>query len=495
LKNKITYSLVLLLSFFIVHTQTKQFELMQGNCQLFNGHVYSFGLKDQKQNAAFCVYKMDFKLRILDTVRVDPGKGPAENYLQTYSDTLHDCLNIYLQKKEKKTVTILRFNKKFELLAKIENVDIARLNNTAMFSSELFYFKNFAYSVKTINDSSGRQFYLNKYALKSDLENFDYALKWQFPFERKNVHSAHIFYANKNFVFLFAMVTGDKTGQWVLKIGAETGKLIKATKLNNKDETNIYIFGDCYADKSNKTISLVGQKYTESQYNPEQNKLTLSNALLSTLYYVEIDSLGEIIVRQDFKLPINDIKTGVKKTANNYILRISKLKKGPDGSFAMTCDVFKSMNSNLCYLYANTFVFNLLPEEDRLIPEKNAIAPNLMIEQYYATPDRLDMNGKICIDSLDQFQKLFYKSFSFPVKQHFKYDGEKNPIWIVSKHTTKKNNVNFSFLGPVKKIYTLTTIEDIVELLNPVFTGLSNENFLISSQIEEKKYQLKLYNW
>jgi len=365
-----------------------------------------------------------------------------------------------------------------------------------MFSNEVLYFKNTVYSIKTESDTSGNQFYLNKYLLKSETTNFDYEFKWQFPFERKNIHSAHIFYADKKNVFLYVTVQGGaKTGQWVLKLNSEEGKLEKATKLNDKGETNSYEFGDFFADKNYKSINLIGQKYTEAQFNPHENKLAISNAVSTSVYYIEIDSLGELTVKQDFKIPINDVKTGTKKTSNNYILRFYGFSKNGNGGLSFTSDVFKSVNNNLCYVYCNTTVFNAAPMDDKLTMEKNSISPNLLIEEYYSTSDKLDINGKLCIDSLNQFEKLFYKPLTLPIRQQLKMDDKKNPLWILAKHTTKKNGVNFSFLSPVKGIYKVTTIDEMNESNNPVFNNLNSSSFMISSQSEEGKYQIKLYNW
>lgn len=439
---------------------------------------------------------MDLKLKIVDSILVDAGKADPGNYLQTYSDTLHDYLNIYFQKKDKKAITILRLNKKFELVATIENVDVARLNNTAMFSSENFYFKNNVYSLKTESDTSGKQFYLNKYCLKSETQNFDYEFKWQFPFERKNIHSAHIFYSNKDYVLLFVVVnSGIKAGQWVLKINAETGKLEKGTKINDKGETNSYLYGASFIDKNYKSISLVGQKFSPAQFQINENKLSIANAAFTTLYYAEIDSSGEITLKQDFKVPVNDLKTGMQKTSNSFLLRLSNLSKKADGSLSFEGDVFKGANSNLCYLYANTTQFNIVPIEDKLALEKNSIGPNLLIADYFVTLDKLDMNGKLCMDSVNQFEKLFYKPLTFPVKQQFKLDDTKNPVWILSKHTNKKNEINFSFLSLVNKVYKVSPVEVLNEVVNPVFIALTPTSFIIASQIEDEKYQLKLFNW
>lgn len=487
-------------SFVVVgRAQVKQFDLTAGNCQRFGGHLYSFGISSQNQRTALCVYKLDLKLNLLDSFVVAAGKSAAGNYLQSYADTLHDLLNIYFQEKEKKGITILRFARNFNHVATVTNVDPARLNNTAMFSSESLYFRNNVYSIKTETDTSGKQFYLNKYTLKSETTNFDYEFKWQFPFERKNIHAAHIFYAGKDHVLLFVMVYGgSKTGQWVLKIDAETGRLIKATRLNEKGETDTYLFGTSFFDRPYKSIYLAGQKFTEIQIGALSGKTGATTPSVSVLYALEIDSLGEIAARNYARLPVNDIKTmkpGARRGPASYILRLNALSKNPDGGLVFNTDIFKRYGSEACYYYANTTVFRLVPSEDKLVTEKNSVSPNPLIEDFYTSTDKLDMNGKLCSDSLGQFETTFYRPLTFPVKQQFKYDNEQNPVWLLGKHTTKKNTVNFSFLKPVKKIYQLITLEEITETYNPMLTGLNAESFLISSQTPEGKYQLKLYNW
>lgn len=480
---------------FNLKAQVKLLNLKLGGSQVFSGNLYVFGFSGVDQKAAFYLYKLNFQLQVVDSMVVDLSKTNSGNYLAIQADTLHDYLNIYLQKKETKAVTILRFTKKPELVTTIEHVDVARINNTSIFNSDRIYYKNSVYSVKTSSDTSGNQFYINKYILKTETENFDYVFKWQFPFERKNVQSAHLFLANNRHVFVYASVNGGlKSGQWILKLDAETGRLIKGIKLNEQAEHASYTFGKTLLDKNN-TLYIVGQKFSETQFNPAQNKLSINNSLHSTIYFLEVDSLNEITNRQEFKIPIIDLKTGPKKVPTAYLLKMARFSKDILGKFSLETDVYKSSNHSPCYSYVNSTRFNLLPVDDKLSIEKNAVSPNLLIEQYFATTDKLDMNGKLCIDSLTPFGTFFYKTLTFPVKRAFKYDAENNAVWVLGKHTTKKNTVNFTMLSPVKKIYQLTPIEDISEDLNPSFNRLNETYFLLSWQVEEGKYQLKLYNW
>ena len=475
--------------------QTQQFNLSKGNCQLYNGYFYTFGISTQKQNSQFIIYKLDQKLKTLDSSKIDIGKTTLDNFLQVSSDTLHGFLNVYVQRKDKKIVTIFRFNRLFERIATIENVDIARLNSISNFENELYYCKNDVFTIKNQTDTSGKQFYLNKFSLRSELKNFEYEFKWQFPFERKNINSAHIFYADSNAAYLYVNVTsGLKFGQWILKINAKNGKLIRGTKLNDKGETTSYQYGSFLIDTAKKTLSLIGQRFTIAQFDQKANKLAISNSPFVSVYLIEIDSAGDVLSKQDFKLPINEPKTASKKVISNYILKINYLNKNKEGSYSFEGDSYKNTDNTLCYLYTNTTLYNLINEDETLTLEKNSMGSNLMIEKYYFNTDKMDMNGKLCIDSLSQFETFFYKNLNFPIKKQFKL-SDSNPQWLLTRSDLKKNNINYTVLSPVNKIYQLTKADEILKSKDPAIITFSKTQFLLISQEEESKFQLKLIAW
>ncbi|MDO9001292.1 MAG: hypothetical protein Q7W45_16120 [Bacteroidota bacterium] len=479
----------------IFFAQTKQFNLTKSNCQLFNGSIYTFGISSQNKNTACTIYKLNQQLNITDSFSVDLNKVAPDNFLLLYSDTLHGFLNVYLQRKDKKLITVLRFNKLFEHVVTIDNVDVARLNSISNFENELFYYKNDVYTIKNQIDTSGKQFYLNKYTLKSELKNFDYEPIWQFPFERKNINSAHIFYTDSNLVLLYVNVlSGAKSGQWILKINSKTGKLIRGTKLNDKAETNTYQYGTFLLDTATKTLSFIGQRFTESQFNQQANKLTISNSPFASIYLIEIDSAGEVLSKQDFKLPINEPKTTSKKITINYILKFNSLIKSRDGSFSFESDIYKNSDNSLCYFYANTAVYNLLQDEETLMLERATLSSNLLIEKYYFNNDKLDMNGKLCIDSLSQFETLFYKRLTLPVKIQFKIHDD-NANWLLTRSDIKKNSINYTILRPENKIYQLAKIDEILKQKDPCFIPINSNLFLIATQEEGNKFQLKITEW
>ena len=117
-----------------------------------------------------------------------------------------------------------------------------------------------------------------------------------------------------------------------------------------------------------------------------------------------------------------------------------------------------------------------------------------MIEKYYFNNDKMDMNGKICIDSLSQFETLFYKNLNFPVKKQFKIVDD-NSIWLLSRSDLKKNVINYKTLNPVNKIYQLNKVDDILKSKEPLLINLSSSQFIIATQEELGKYQIKLVEW
>ena len=339
---------------------------------------------------------------------------------------------------------------------------------------------------------------LNKDQLKSTAENFDYTFTWQFPFERKNVFAAHSFFANKGFVFMYVIVSeGTKKGQWILKLNALSGQLIKASKLNEKADLSTYNFGNFYFDAAKNSMLLVGQKFTEKQFLQTENKLFIANAPFANLYYTELDSSGEFIIRQEFKIPINDIKSGSKNKPGSFLFRTERLVKKPDGKMELELDVYKSTENPLCYYYVNTSLINLLPHEDKLKLDKCSLTNNGLIEDFYFSKDPLDMNGKLLVDTLNPLHTFYYRVINFKVKQDFALNPELNPQWILSKSSVKKNSTTFSFLkiDPLSKKYQLSPIEEIPKSQNPKFQLFGEGKFIISKQVEESKFEIKLLTW
>jgi hypothetical protein len=168
--------------------------------------------------------------------------------------------------------------------------------------------------------------------------------------------------------------------------------------------------------------------------------------------------------------------------------------KDKEGFITFEADVYKNTDNSLCFLYSNTRQYHLRLEEDKLMLEKSSLGTNLMIEKYYFNNDKMDMNGKLCIDSLSQFETLFYKNLNFPIKKQFKIVDD-NSIWLLSRSDLKKNVINYTTLNPVNNIYQLNKVDDILKSKEPLLINLSSTQFIIATQEELGKYQIKLTEW
>jgi hypothetical protein len=499
LKINFTYFLI---TFFLAFcfqnnsAQNLEMPLAKANSQIFNGNIHAAGLSVRDKKTVLVVYKINFKLIKTDSLIIDLGKHSPDNFLQITSDTLHGFLNIYVHKKDKKTVNIFRINKYFKQLTAVEDIDIARINSISAFENEIFYSKSDVYTIKYVNDTSGKQFYLNKYTLKSELSNFEYEPKWQFAFERKNINSAHIIYADNKYLLMYVnVITGPKKGQWILKMNTVTGLLWKGSKINDQGDNGFYSFNQLLIDTAGKKTLIQGQRFTEAEFDQEQNKIKLCNRPILNIYIAEIDTAGEIISRNEFKIPVVEAKGVVYKVPVNYLIKTNSMVKNTEGALVIETDIFKGLNNRLSFNYCNSNTIKLSPNEDKFVPEKNSISTNPLIEKYYFNNDALDMTGRLAIDSIMDFEKLFYRQPTFTVKAGYKLDDAGNPVWLVKKIDNKTNMQNFSILGPVKKIYQLTNILDINRSENPAIIYLAKNQFMISRQSFADRFQLQLYNW
>lgn len=466
-----------------------------GSCR-FNNALVVYGLRFQKPVLWTCIYRMDAQLRVKDSIVLQLPKTNPDSYLQMWSDTLHNYLNIYLQEKEKKLVTIYRFTRSFEYVATVEGADVARLNNSSMFSSAALYSQNMVYDLRILQDTSGKQFYLNKYILRTNQKNFDYEFKWQFPFEKKHIRSAHIFYADKKSVLLFVHISsGNRSGQWILTVNAETGKLVRGTRIGDRLETNTYLFGAFLFDNTSRSIQLIGEKFTPQQLGETSRLPSINNRTFATLYSTTIDSTGEVTDRQEFKVPIAPVVSGVKKTNTAYFLRIANAKKNSLGEIAVEADVFGLSATTGCYAYANTQVLRIVPGQEKPVLEKISITNNPLIEKFYSTSDKLDLNGKLCADSSSLFENLLHKPLAFPIKEAFKTDERKSAHWLLSKSNLKKGTISYAQLKPGKISYELLPADEVLKDANPQLIPLSDNSFVIGSQPGAGKYQLRLFAW
>lgn len=494
---RILFTFQLLLLCFVIPAQTSELPYSAANMSWYSGKLYCFGLESQKNGkVSFSIQQLDKHLEKLSTQSFVLPFQITEEKVSCWSDTLHGFLNIYVSEGRTQKVSLFRFGRNFEFLNLSHGVEVSRLNGLSGFDNELFYENANVYAVKTKGDSSGKQFFLNKYKYKETSGAFEYDLLWQFPFERKNVASARVFLANTEAVWMYVMVkSGEKAGQWILKVSAKNGHLLKGTKLNEKGDEKTYCFGNYFYDPGTKSLMVCGHKFSSKQLAPGSEALSTAGATAVTLYLSEMDSLGEQVVKQELLFPVSVPKNSDKNTSPAYLLQISSFKKTSQEQYSIEADVYQKNKAAPCYTYVNTFSFSLKKDEEKYLADKKTIFSEPMIVSYLFNNDRLDMNGKLCQDSSTTLSKLFYKRPSLPVKLSFDSDSLKRPVWLLGKSNVKKGTLNFSLLKAGKKAYELKTLEDVSKLSDPVCIPLPKNQLVIGRQLEAGLYKIITYRY
>lgn len=422
--------------------QQQNFSLEKGNCIAFKQHVYAFGFKSN----SFMVYKLRHNLQLVDSFYYSMDKTKAADFLSVECDTSHQTMNFYLQKKDKQNVTLIRFDQKFKLINEFKNIEVTKLDPFATFDHQKFVYKNFVYAVKTAMDTSGKQYYLSKYELQNSNDKaFDYKFKWQFNFERQHIKNVRVFYADTIKVMAFVHVNnGERKGQWVLKINASTGLIIKAKKISPNVNLN-YRYSNHFVDTVSKNVFVLGQLT-----NGEQ----LSSAT-PTLFILQFDSMLSLNSQKQLIQRITPSNPKAK-APTGFVFQVSQVKKKSPDTYEYQIDFYK--NNIIDYKYSNSSVQGFSFADDAIETEPAICKEFPEIENYFFTTDKKDLNGKLFADTAKSSDRLFYNPPVFKVKQAFKLNGDEFPVWILKKVDAKTGTINYSTLKPGLKTYELKAI-------------------------------------
>lgn len=441
----------------------KDLALERGNCVLFKGNVHAYGFK----NNLFMIYKLRPNLQLLDSISYDLGKNKSSDFLSLDTDTLYETLNFYLQKKDKQNATLLRVDNKFKLVNEFKNVDITKLDPFANFDHQKFVYKKCVYAVKTAFDSTGKQYYLSKYELQNSNDKpFDHKFKWQFNFEKKFIKNVNVFYADTTMVLVYVHVhDGERKGQWVLKINASTGLIIKGKKISSNTALN-YRYGTHYVDSVSKNIFVLGQ-------------LTQGDHLASptpTLFILQFDSLLSLNSQKQVVQRIVSANPKAKG-GSNYIFQVNKVKFLSPNTYQYQMDIYRY--TILDYKYANTHAKQFSLEDNDIVCDPVVIKEFPEIESYYFTTDKKDLNGKMFADASISVDRLFYTPPVFKVNHAFRINTEDMPVWILKKTDAKANTINHSILRPGLKVYETKSISTNTKEENPGMLFYGKQNYIL----------------
>ncbi len=482
--------LILSCCFGFCWSQEKKVPLFNACLVMSGSNVYVGGMEWTGTKSVFKLVRLNASLVALDSVSVNIGNVKPDLYLPISADTLHGSLNYVIQKKESGTkVSVLRFDKKLSLLNGVTETDLTRVNSFTNFRQEQFIYKNTLYTIKTVADTSKqKQFYLSAYHLKDKNKAFDYVFKWQFALDRQFITNAHIFYADSQQVMLFVQVSdGARKGQWLLRVNAQNGFLIRGTRLNTKTEKVVYHFSDFYRDSLTKYILLLGERKLEALTS------TTLTANKVEAFVVKLDSMGNITSRSSQSISISVAKIGkstLKTVLRNYSLRVLVNKKLPSGELLLEAQVYEQLPG--VWQYADSYPLIASPlGDDYLLDRKQfLIQPNLAL--YFWTNDKLNTNGLLVADSVNGSAGLYYRNKQTPFLKAFKTEGL-TKTYLLQKTDLKKQLQmlsRFYFDGKVMQSQTLYETP-LLQPLQLVFTNA----FLISMQQIPEGILLKKENW
>jgi hypothetical protein len=463
----------------VLFAQQQNFSLEKGSCAVYKQHVYAYGFK----NNSFVIYKLKPNLQVVDSLYYNLDKSKAIDHLGVECDTLHETLNFRLQKKDKQNVTLLRLDATFKLINEFKNTEVTKLDPFATFDHQKFAYKKFVYAVKTAIDTSGKQYYLSKYELQnSSTKPFDYKFKWQFNFEKKHIKNVRVFYADTMQVLAFVHINnGERKGQWVIKINASTGLIVKAKKISSNVNLS-YRYSNHFVDTVSKNVFILGQ-------------LTNGEQLASptpTLFILQFDSMHTLNSQKQLIQRITSSNPKVK-TPSTFVFQIGQVKKKSPDTYEYQIDFYK--NNSIDFKYSNTSMQSFSFTDDAIETEPSVIKEFPEIENYFFTTDKKDLNGKLFVDTAKSTDRLFYEQPVFKVKQAFKLNDNEFPIWILKKTDIKTSSINFSALKPGLKTYELKAITTNQKEEDPGMLFFGKSDYVVFYSKNGNILHLEVGNW
>lgn len=441
---------ILLLSFCMAKSQAVRKNLVSANCLQFHHQMYVFGLQETKTALTFKCFSYNDKLQLKDSAEYNLGKHTVPDYLEISSDTLHNVLNFYFQlANQKNMVTLLRLNDTLGKICAVENYDANHVNSLTAFDDEKYIYKEDMYTIRTGIDSGGKQFFLSRYSLKTMLQPFEYDFKWQFAFERKYIHRATVLYADSNYVMVYAHVSdGPKKGQWILRINAGNGALIKGTKLSIKGDPRYFLVSNSSYTKKTNSIDLIGSIYAAESMDFTAKTFNFVNLSKNhKLFLITIDSAGEVVDRVEklFALPLQ-INKGSFVTS--YHVKIREFKRINTNSFDVWADLYELYDPNTLNYYSSWHI-DINPDE-----VDYAITPSKFLVATKAIPNfssfaKGDTYGKFHLDDISDYDKFKYKPLLNPVVIKTNMDDVGNSSFVLKKTNISNatKSYNYVFMG------------------------------------------------
>lgn len=418
-----------------VFSQVVQRTLLRAAACFYKQTMYVYGYEQRQDQLMFRCFSYNSDLALKDSAAFPLGKRNHNQYLDISCDTLHDVLNFYFQQADQKNrVSLCRLDSRLNILCTVNDYDANHVNAMTAFEEESYRYKQSLYVISTAEDSTGKQFYLSRSDVKAMNQPFEYTSKWQYAFERKHIQRATVITADSLQVVLYAHVNeGLKKGQWILRVNARNGTLIKGTRLNAKGDERHYLYSKAWYDAKDKSLDLAGSILPSAMI--DFKNATADFKMLSATHQVfllHIDSLGEVTSRFEKALPLpaNVSKPGTAGTPLH--IRIREFAKQSDKGFRIGADLYEQKPANVMSYYSSWQV-KLTPAEEGYSIQTSTVypLPKLIPDLIGTTPG--NAFGKIYLHSISDYDKFEYATPLNPVLIHSSADAENRPILILKK--------------------------------------------------------------
>ncbi len=450
MSKKLAIIIVVLVYSLGLTCQTIKCQLSNANVLLFQHNLYVYGYQQSNATLKFKCYSYSQKLQAKDSIEFNLGKHTLSDYLEISADTMHDVLNFYFQlANQKNMVSLLRVNDSLKTIATTENYDANHINSLAVFEDEKLACKQDLYIIRTATDSADKQFYLSKYHVKSMNKPFEYDYKWQFAFERKHIYCASVLAADTNQVIVYAHVfDGLKKGQWILRINANTGAIIRGTKLSAKGDQRHFLISNFIINKKTKSINVIGSIY-ETNSIDFKNKTSnfTSQAKNHKLFLVTIDSLGDVTQRVEKVFPL-PIQTKTQTGLQSFHLKIKEFTKNTDGSYNIWSDIYEQTLPNVLTYYSS-WQFNLVPNDVDFDVNRSIFTISSKVIPNFMSLAKGDNYGKYILNDIGDYDRFKYKKPLNEVVIKTGLDDLNNAFYILKKTEilSAKKSYNYIFMG------------------------------------------------
>ncbi len=430
--------------------QTARHHLLSSNSIYFHNSIYVYGYEQGNHALLFKCFRYNKTLQQKDSAEYNLGKHSPSDYLEITTDTLHDVLNFYFQLADQKNkVSLVRLNDSLKTIATAENYDANHINSLAAFDDEKYYYKQDLYTIRTNQDSAGKQFYLSKYRVKTFDKPFEYDYQWQYAFERQHIYRASVIYADSMQVIVYAHVfDGLKKGQWILRIQSRTGELIRGTKLSGKEDKRHFLMSAFIVDHKTKSVEIIGSVYEANMLDFKNKTSNFTNqSKAHKLFLVKIDSAGDVTSRIEKAFPL-PIQTQTGSGLQSYHLKIREFTKQADRSYSIWSDVYEQTQPTI-FAYYSSWQFSLVPNDVDYEMVRSPFSISSKAVPNLISFAKGDTYGKFILNDIGDYDQFKYKKPFNQIIIKTGLDDLNNAFYVLKKTDilSAKKNYNYVFMG------------------------------------------------